>query len=69
MYKEQRRFIRYKEGKEVYGICQSTFEKMAKEAGAVYKVGKVALVNCSIFEEYLEQFRIQPEQSIEQKLM
>ena len=32
--------------------------KMAKEAKAVYKIDKVALVNCEIFEKYLETFRI-----------
>ena len=29
-----------------------------QEAKAVYKVDKVALVNCEIFEKYLETFRI-----------
>jgi len=32
--------------------------KLAKEAKAVYKIDKVALVNCEIFEKYLETFRI-----------
>lgn len=60
MQKEKRKFIRYKEGKEVYGLCQSTFERKAKEAGAVYKIGKAVLVNCEIFEKYLEQFKTEP---------
>jgi len=30
---------------------------MAKSAGAIYKVGKSALVNTEIFETYLEQYR------------
>ena len=29
----------------------------AKEAKAVYKIDKVAVVNCEIFEKYLETFR------------
>lgn len=57
----KKRFIRYKDGPEMYGICQSKFEKMAKEAGATYKVDKAVLVNCEIFEKYLETFRVLPE--------
>ena len=34
------------------------FQELAKEAKAVYKIDKVALVNCEIFERYLETFRI-----------
>ena len=30
----------------------------AKKESAVYKIDKVALVNCEIFEKYLEAFRI-----------
>ena len=57
----KRRFIRYKEGPAMYGLCQKTFEKRAKEAGAIYKVGKAVLVNCDIFENYLELFKLPPE--------
>lgn len=31
---------------------------MAKDAKAIYKVDKLVLVNCDIFEEYLEAFRL-----------
>lgn len=57
----KKRFVRYKEGAKIYGLCQSTFEKRAKEAGATYKVGKAVLVNCEIFEKYLQEFRIPAE--------
>lgn len=53
----RKRFVRYKEGAEMYSMCQSKFEKMAKEANAVYKLDKLVLVNCDIFEAYLETFR------------
>ena len=49
----RKKFVRYKEGAELYSMCQSKFERMAKEAKAIYKVDKVVLVNCDIFEEYL----------------
>ena len=54
----RKRFARYKEGAELYSMCQSKFEDMAKEAGAIYKLNKLVLVNCDVFEEYLETFRI-----------
>lgn len=55
----RKKFIRYKEGAELYSICQSKFERLAKEAKAIYKVDKVVLVNCDIFEKYLESFRLE----------
>lgn len=54
---KQKKFVRYKEGAEMYSISMRKFQDMAKDAGAVYKVGKMALVNCQLFEKYLETFR------------
>ncbi|MFR9009530.1 MAG: DUF6462 family protein [Clostridium sp.] len=44
-----KKFIRYQEGTQLYGIGLTKFQKLAKEDKAVYKVDKVALVNCEIF--------------------
>lgn len=55
---DRKRFVRYKEGAEMYSMCQSKFEQMAKDAKAIYKVDKLVLVNCDIFEKYLETFRL-----------
>lgn len=55
----RKKFVRYKEGAELYSMCQSKFERIAKEAKAIYKVDKVVLVNRDIFEEYLETFRLE----------
>ena len=52
-----KKFVRYKEGTERYSIGLTKFQQLAKEAGAVYKVDKIALVNCELFEKYLETFR------------
>lgn len=46
--KDGKRFVRYKEGAEMYSMCQSKFEQMAKDAKAIYKVDKLVLVNCDI---------------------
>ena len=55
---QHKRFVRYKEGAQLYSLSQSTFERRAKEAKAIYKMGKIALVNTEIFERYLESFRV-----------
>ena len=56
--KNRKKFVRYKEGAEMYSMCQSKFERMARDAKAIYKVDKLVLVNCDNFEEYLETFRL-----------
>ena len=52
-----KRFVRYKEGAERYSIGLTKFQALAKEAKAVYKVYGIVLVNCDLFEKYLETFR------------
>ena len=52
-----KKFVRYQEWAEKYSIGLTKFQELAKEAHAVYKVDKIALVNCEIFEKYLETFR------------
>lgn len=59
--KNEKRFVRYKTGAELYDVCQSTFEKWAKEAGAVCKVGKAVVVDRDILDRYLESFRLPAE--------
>ena len=43
---------------EMYSMCQKKFERMAHDAGAVYKLDKLCLVNTEVFEQYLESFRL-----------
>ena len=52
-----KKFVRYKEGAEKYSLGMRKFQALAKEAKAVYKIDGVALVNCELFERYLETFR------------
>lgn len=51
-----RKYVRYKEGAEMYGMGISKFQQMAKEACATYKIDKMVLVNIEKFETYLETF-------------
>jgi len=40
-------------GGEYYGLGMKPFTRMAREAGAVYKIGKKVLISREIFEAYL----------------
>ncbi|WP_243081057.1 DUF6462 family protein [Eubacterium sp. AF34-35BH] len=52
----RKKFVRYGEGAQLYSMSQSTFEKLAKEAKAIYKYNKLVLVNTEKIDEYLELF-------------
>ena len=54
----EKKFLRYKDGAELYGISQNTFKEMAREAGAVYKRNGQVLVKRDTFEEYLDGLRM-----------
>ena len=51
----KRDFITYYQGADYYGLGLKVFTRMAREAGAVYKIGKKVLIRRSIFEEDLRQ--------------
>lgn len=53
-----KKFVRYKQGAELYSMCQSKFEQLAKDAGACYKINKLVLVNLELIDKYLESFHI-----------
>ena len=54
-----KKFRRYKDAAEYYGISQSKLERLAKEAKATYKIDKIVLVNCDILEAYFETFHLE----------
>jgi len=51
-----KKYVNATEGTIIYSLGKTRFMALAKEAGAVYKVGNSALVNTEIFEDYLAQF-------------
>lgn len=53
----QRSFITYNQGSEYYRLSLRRFTKLAREAGATYKIGKMVRVNREIFEAYLRKIR------------
>ena len=48
------KFVRYKEGADLYSIGIHGFQQLAKEAGAVRKINGVCLVNVEVLNEYIE---------------
>ena len=52
-----KKFVRYDEGARKYSMGILKFQTLAREAKATYKVDKLVLVNCDLFEKYLETFR------------
>ena len=55
-----KKYVRYKEGAERYSMGLHTFQELAKEAGAIYRVRRFVLVNTEVFDEFLENFREPP---------
>ena len=52
----RKKFVRYDEGAKIYSMGLHTFQDLAKEAGAIYRIKRVVLVNTDIIDENLENF-------------
>lgn len=57
MQERGRKFVRLEEGAQFYSLGKNTFRELAKDAGAVYKLKRIVLVNLDLIDEYLENFR------------
>ena len=57
-----KRYVRYPEGAEMYSKSLSKFQQLAKDAKACYKMNRLVLVNLDILDEYLETFHIEDEE-------
>ena len=53
----KKKFVRYEEGAKIYSMGLHFFQELAKEAGAIYHVKRIVLVNTELIDEYLENFR------------
>ena len=54
----KKKFVRYKEGAEMYSMGLTKFQELAKDANACYKINQMVLVNLDVLDEYIEGFRI-----------
>ncbi len=52
-----KKFVSYNEGAELLSLGLHSFEELAKDAKAVYKIKRRALVNIQLVYDYLEAFR------------
>ena len=55
---KRKKFVRYKEGAELYSLGIHSFEQLAKDARAIYRFKTMVLVNIEIVDEYLEHSRV-----------
>ena len=51
-------FITLREGMEYYHLNEKPMVRLAREAGAVYKIGKMVRVRRTIFEAYLRRIML-----------
>lgn len=58
----KKKYVRYEEGAKLYSMGVNTFRELAKDAGALYKVKRIVLVNTEKFEAFLETFSVDPEE-------
>lgn len=56
----RKKFVRYDEGAELYSMGLHTFQDLAKDAGAVYRIKGIVLVNTELVDEYLVQILHNP---------
>lgn len=55
---KRKKYVRLKDGAELYGVSKTTFSKMADEAGAKRKVNGLVLINVEKLDEYIEAFEV-----------
>ena len=60
----RKKFVRYDEGAKIYSMGLHTFQDLAKDAGAVYRIKGIVLVNTELVDEYLVQILHQPLQKV-----
>ncbi len=53
----KKKFVRYEEGAKLYSMGLHTFQELARDAGAIYRVKRIVLVNTELVDEYMENFR------------
>ena len=64
--KLRRKFLRYQQEEIVYSLSHKKLMQLASDAGAIYRMDGIALINREIFDEYFERFR-EPRKSSNQE--
>ena len=55
---QKKRLARIKEAKEMYSIGETKLREIAKNAGAIIRIGGLTLYDLDTIDEYLETFRL-----------
>ena len=59
-----KKFVRLDEGAALYSIGLNTFRDIARDAGAIYRVKRIVLVNTELIDEFLECYQAKRQSSI-----
>ena len=54
---KKKRYVNYKEGMALYSMGRDSFRKLAKDAHALLRIKKMAIIDLDILDDYLEQHR------------
>lgn len=50
--------VRYSEGALLYSMSLTAFQRLAKKAGAIYRIeGMPPLVRCDVLDAYIEKYK------------
>ena len=60
----RRKFLRYQQAEIVYSLSHKKLMELANDAGAIYRMDGIVLINREIIDEYLERFRETKENSV-----
>lgn len=52
------KYVNYEQGSKMFGMCKHSFAKLAAEAKAVSKIGKICIVDVAQFESFLEAYKV-----------
>ena len=55
---EKAKYLRQRQGTQLYNMSRTTFCKLALESGGLIKIGSMVIVERETFERYLESFRV-----------
>lgn len=63
----RRKFLRYQQAEIVYSLSHKKLMELAYDAGAIYRLDGIVLINREIFDEYLEKFHEAKSDSVNKK--
>jgi len=53
---DKKKYVRYEEACEIYSMGLTKLKEIARDAGAVYKLNRLVLINVDKMDEYIETF-------------